>query len=855
MKQPPRYSPRLLGRIPATLLAWACALVIFILIWQFCLNPHPSLPDSAEANALPIEGKAAVPFDGSLFLPAPATHSPLALPITSAAPPSTELDVLPIDPRLALQTVQPSLSDASTQAPSIDEVQLLPPPAFDPKKKPLSVSQSSFSLERTNKHQAIEEAFSQAPFLQDAINQGAINQRAITQNAMSQDADLMPHDAVPMSHDAVSLPQDRISLDAAPWTTDALSDPSSADRSDRNLAPSALASENANFAQPNFASPAADLNPSLPMSTMSELTIQDLPDVDASTPLVQMVDSPSPAVENENSALTIEKLPQIPLTLEAGQLPVDLRSDPFANQENPPGEALTAPQSDIEDLIDALPDWWSSRLADPQRPASIVRVVTLEGLLDAAIKNSPRIRSIQRAPAVEATEIERARSAFDPMLRLDSGYSDTNDPVGNQLTTGGAPFLQENTWNARGSYGKKLAGGSILDVYQRLGFQNSNSNFFTPQDQGTATIGIDLNVPMLRGGGIEFNRSPIVIAELKNEVSWNEYQAELQNEIYEIGVLYWSLQNARALQIQLSRSADRARWVLNKLKARQDYDTSLAQIAQAQAELSLRENELQNAGQNIREIEISLREKIGDPDFEFVHNVELIPAQSQDDILTFASDDLNRLIALALDSRFELKRDEIRTKVAQRQVFVSRCGLAPKLDLVFGVYASGLEGDSGIERAFQNQFGSTTPGFSGGIEMESPYGRRDAKAVLRQTELRKLQAQDALAIQRNIVIGEVEKAYTRLNFSIESYRSAKQAVVDSQKSLQQLQRRWEEYAFVEGSVAQGATPSLALDQLLSGQRRLTDAETRLANAELNVALAKQKILSASGQLFITQPTQ
>lgn len=499
-----------------------------------------------------------------------------------------------------------------------------------------------------------------------------------------------------------------------------------------------------------------------------------------------------------------------------------------------------------------LTDWWNFRMADPSRPAAPRQVISLSSLIDLALQNSPRIRSLQRLPQMTATQIDRAESVFDPTIEWNSKYNDTVDPVGNALTTGGAPFLEENTWDSIGRVSRRLNRGSEVSFYQKLGFQNSNSNFFTPQDQGTSTLGIDLTVPLANGSGYEFNQAPIVIAQLDTEVAWSDYLVELQQEIEDLGTLYWNLQNARAVYLQQQRSVQRAEGILRKLEARATYDASFSQIAQAKAELSLRINELQASRLAIRELEISIRERIGDPTLQSTYDLELIPSQFPSEVFDSIPPGINQLIAQALENRGELQREQAKTSAADQQVFVTRSRLAPRLDMVFNVYSSGLRGDTGIGRAFEDQFGNT-PGFSGGLEYEIPYGRRHAKANVRKAELQRLQASELWQAQRNQVIAQVQTAYTRWEVALDSYETARQAVQDMRRSVEQLQLRWEEYAFVEGSVSQGATPSLALDQLLAGQRRLSESETRLANAELNLALSRQGILTATGTLLNSQP--
>ncbi|MDP1562082.1 MAG: TolC family protein [Pirellulaceae bacterium] len=516
-----------------------------------------------------------------------------------------------------------------------------------------------------------------------------------------------------------------------------------------------------------------------------------------------------------------------------------------------PDPLLKTQESVFKQSNDELPEWWLARVADVQRNQAVLRQVGLSNLIDQAIAQSPKIRMLQRRPAMAETETERERSVFDPVLRLDTKYRDDADPVANQLQTGGPPVLKDNTWAATAGVQRRFANGTTADLFQRLGFKNSNSLFFSPQDQGTATVGVDINHPLLRNSGRDFNRSLIVLAELQGQVSFYEYQTDLQREMVEIGTLYWQLLHARQVVLQTQRSRDRAKQVLDLLTARTNYDASANQVAAAKSDVSQRETELLDSQRSLREIEVLLRDKINDADFASDQDVELIPNEFFDEVFPQEYVALNDAIDRALVNRWELQREDSRTQAADRQLFMSRCGLAPKLDLVLGVYSSGLAGGTGIERAWTNQFGSATPGYYGGIEYEVPYGRRQAKAAVQRDQLQKQQAMDAYQVARNEVITQVKTAHIRVETAIQSRAAAAQAVLDMRAALEHMQQRWEAAAFVEGNAIQGTSPSIALEQLLTGQRRLQDAEVRLASADLQLALTRQALLRAMGEVLQT----
>jgi outer membrane protein len=517
----------------------------------------------------------------------------------------------------------------------------------------------------------------------------------------------------------------------------------------------------------------------------------------------------------------------------------------------PPPLVIATQESVFQQSNSELPEWWLARVADVQRNQAVLRHVGLSDLIDQAIAQSPKIRMLQRRPALAETDTERERSIFDPVLRLDTRYRDDADPVANQLQTGGPPVLKDNTWSATAGVQRRFETGTTADLFQRLGFKNSNSLFFSPQDQGTATVGLDINHPLLRNSGREFNRSLIVLAELQGQVSFYEYQADLQREMIEIGNLYWQLLHARQIVLQTERSRDRAKQILDILNARADYDASANQVSAAKSDVSQRETELLDSRRSLREIEILLRDKINDADFASDQDVELIPAEFFEEVFPQQFVALHDAIDRALANRWELHRENSRTQAADRQLFMSRCGLAPKLDLVLGVYSSGLAGDSGVEQAWSNQFGSATPGYYGGVEFEVPYGRRQAKSAVQRDQLQKQQALDAYQVARNEVIAQVKTAHVRVETAVQARVAAAQSVLDMRSALQHMQQRWEAAALVEGHATQGTSPSLALEQLLTGQRRLQEAENRLASADLQLALTRQALLLAMGEVLQT----
>ncbi len=92
----------------------------------------------------------------------------------------------------------------------------------------------------------------------------------------------------------------------------------------------------------------------------------------------------------------------------------------------------------------------------------------VDELLQAALAHSPNIRAISIETGISDTFMFEEGAAFDWRTFLENGYSDKNDPVGNQLTTGNNETrLKDRNWNANAGIRKTNEQGGELELAQR----------------------------------------------------------------------------------------------------------------------------------------------------------------------------------------------------------------------------------------------------------------------------------------------------------------------------------------------------------------------------------------------------
>ena len=494
--------------------------------------------------------------------------------------------------------------------------------------------------------------------------------------------------------------------------------------------------------------------------------------------------------------------------------------------------------------------WWKSLVAQPLHPQNNSQAVDTHGLVLETLQSSPRIKAVSKTPLIRELQVVEADADFDPVSFLQSQFQDRNDPVGNSLTTGGDAFLRDNIWSAEGGIRRRLRNGADFELSQTLGFQNSNSNFFTPQDQGTATLALNVTQPLLRGRGEYVNQAQILIAQSTGGAAWDTFKAELQQELEGIVAAYWDLYLQRSIYLQKKRSVERGQVTLDRLNGRRELDAIPVQIARAKSAVLTRKTELANAFRDVRNAETEIRRRVADRNWMASQSIELLPSE-----MPFAqSNDLQieQVVYTALENRPEIAEAIRRIRIAGVQRDVSSNDLLPELSFLFGTYVSALRGDTGIGNAFQDQFGQVKPGYTVGLEFELPYRNRAARSRLQQRSLQFKRLQNELEDVIQNVIAESQVAARQVSSAFETLTAAEQAVVAAKADLDLNEERWESFALVEGDIAEGQSPTTVLDQLLDSQERLAQSENVYSQAEQELKVAEITLQRIMGTLLLHQ---
>ena len=490
----------------------------------------------------------------------------------------------------------------------------------------------------------------------------------------------------------------------------------------------------------------------------------------------------------------------------------------------------------------SMMQWWN-RPASTQilgRPQWVT--FDLETILVDTLRQSPRIRSLTHNAGMAMERIVQQDAAFDPTTLLSGTAGRTNDPVGNTLTTGGADRLREDSGNVRAGIQRSGRRGTQLGLNQELGLLDSNSTFFTPNDQGNARLSLSLNQPLLARGGQVYNERLLMQAQLDSRVTWQEMRSDVESRIGEVMIAYWRLYEDRCHLLQQRELLQRGERIRQVISARSGFDSGRVELAKARQRIARRQDLLVVLDADVKKQQTRLATLVGSPQLCGAEaQLELIPAQ----IPVFPNLQMNihDVMVQAVENRPEIKAAASRLESAGLAVRVTRTEMVPQLNAIVNASLSALNGNNDFGQSFIDQFDGVTPGFSGGLQYEMPYGRRAAKARHREAQHQYRQRSEELREMIQQTQWETETALIDVNRALTQQQSKSKLLQTALDEEQILTRRWE---LIGGD---GSRVGVVLENLLDAQQRRTDAEREFVTAQTDYMTSLVDLQIAMGTLL------
>lgn len=485
----------------------------------------------------------------------------------------------------------------------------------------------------------------------------------------------------------------------------------------------------------------------------------------------------------------------------------------------------------------------------------------LSDAIGIALKNSDVVRTLVTGtdqvvaslttiydPAISEQQIQTALSVFDANWTTTAFWTRTDQPPGTTFG-GGIPVPnQRDQAEFRSSLTKLLATGGTA------GIAFNNNYIFVPPfgtnhppAQYQPNVEFSLSQPLLKGGGVDYNRAPIVIARLQSDQSlWDLKQAVL-GQVRSVEEAYWSLFAAhgvlRSLEDAIPLLQELVRIREEELKAQKVTGDLLAE---AQSRFFEFQQQRIQAMAAVLQAEDALRNLMGLPPNDGRRLTPIDPAKDAPVLFDWPTS-----VRTALDYRPDIVRQRLAVRIRELELLRANNALQPQLDVQGLWRINGLdhELDDAIGVLTDNQFTDWQLGFTFSV----PLGFRQASAEVHASQLRLDKDRALLRQSVHSTTHELSEILRNIDSLISQYQVAERRFESSLV--------WVEIARTK------ALPELAIGDLAEKQNlyiqaieefRNSSVEVRRVLSQYNTALArfeevKGTLLATSGIQLVEDP--
>jgi outer membrane protein len=416
------------------------------------------------------------------------------------------------------------------------------------------------------------------------------------------------------------------------------------------------------------------------------------------------------------------------------------------------------------------------RLEAIRRPR-VVRLTFYEALRR-SLANNYAIQADSYSPAILSAKVVEAEATFDAVYFANFNYNKQDRPSSSELESNvtdvrtmesGVRKLLSSGMSVQASYG-------LVRTESDLIFQTLNPSYFN-------NFVVQFQQPLLRGFGLDYNRSQIEINKLDREISIERLRKDIREIVFNLEQAYWQLLEARrAVGIGSQALAD-FDVIYDDLVKRQEYDVFRTQLSQTQSRIERQMAQFVQQCNAVKNAEDGLKRLMNDPNLNLSQDVEIIPVDVPS-VEPLILDQIGE-VAAGLANRSELHEAKLTIEKTQIGVGVAKNQALPKLDLLFRYVVDGL--GSNADRAFSQLSENDYNEYVVGLQFEWPIADRGPEAVLRQARLQQAQAIAAHRDTIENVILEIQTAvrdistnYDQLGPTFRWARSARQWVEATQ---------------------------------------------------------------------------
>ncbi len=454
--------------------------------------------------------------------------------------------------------------------------------------------------------------------------------------------------------------------------------------------------------------------------------------------------------------------------------------------------------------------------------------LSLEDVIHRTLKNNYAIEVQRFNPAIETTKVVEAESAFDAVFFTNVTKNNVDRPSGSQLTATDLDFFNMNT-----GVRKLLPAGTQVSARYELNRTKTTLTFQEINPEYTTNLIFEMRQPFLRGFGMDYNRSLILITQNDRRISDWVFQRQVRDTLRNVEEMYWRLLQARRDLVISARVLADFEQILEYLDARKDFDVIPVQLNATQANLEQSRAEFIRRVSNVFDAEDRLISGMNSHDINLADNVELI---------TTDFPQLNRIVIdrlaevkAAIENRRELKEQQSRVTNAKLNAGRAKNNEMPRLDMTFRSTTAGLakNADQALDQASTSNFIE----YAIGMEFEVPIGNRGPIAAYQRAKLLHLQ-------QVALMKKTLEDIILDVNLAVRKFNTAYDQISPSYESAQARERE------VESIVARAERKDLnTLNSELSARQSLANSRSAMLNAMVEYNIAIIDLERAKGTLL------
>lgn len=366
-----------------------------------------------------------------------------------------------------------------------------------------------------------------------------------------------------------------------------------------------------------------------------------------------------------------------------------------------------------------------------------VMVLTLAEAIGMAVQNDLGIAYDRSMPGTYKAQTMAAEGAFDTTLNASSAVANNKEPA--YGTSGYTNKTTISSFNASAGVAQPLVTGGNLAInynFVRTGLDPDAAGNY-PSYNGSPEINYTQH--LLKGGGLKYNRGPILIAKNGEQISVYQFKWKLINRLVEVQTDYWTLvQTIEALKVK----NDSFKYAMDMLEKNRkqvkagllaEYDVITPEASAASLRVAILSNE-----NDIRKYEDTIKNIIFDNNIKLRSDLAIVPADRPEmkKELKEIVIDLDATIDLALKSRPDYQQIQLSIKSNEIRKYLAKNQMLPQIDLTAILGANTLESSFGgqLNDLYSPDYMDAYVGLTFSLPVENRVARSQLKIAKIQLE-------------------------------------------------------------------------------------------------------------------------